>query len=85
MPLSGLVLVMAGGYGVLFAGRWALPNPLPRSEALAVAAAWLHLATGVMIAVTLIGHLSVVLRHRHRILPRMLFSGPRPPDGANRG
>lgn len=85
MPLSGFVLVMAGGYGVLFAGRWALPNPLPRSDALAVAAAWLHLATGIMIAAALAGHMWVVLRHRRRIIGRMLFSAPRRPDAANPG
>lgn len=86
MPLSGFVLVMAGGYGVLFAGRWALPNPLPRLEALAIAASWLHLATGIMIAVALIGHLWVVLRHRRLLIGRMLpVSGPRRPDAANPG
>ena len=55
MPLSGLVLVMAGGFGVLFAGRWPLPNPFPRSDATALAASWLHLATGIMIAAALAG------------------------------
>jgi cytochrome b561 len=85
MPLSGFVLVMAGGYGVLLAGRWALPNPLPRWDALAIAASWLHLATGIMIAAALAGHLWVVLRHRGRLLPRMLPNAPRPPDAANPG
>lgn len=84
MPLSGFVLVMAGGYGVLFAGRWALPNPLPRSEWAAIAASWLHLATGIVIAAALAAHLSVVLRHRRGILRRMLFSAPRPPGAASR-
>ena len=85
MPRSGLVLVMAGGYGVLIASRWAPPNLLPSLQGVAAAASWLHLATGIPIAVALAGHLWVVLRQRRRLIGRMLFSAPRPPDAASRG
>ncbi|MEQ1660795.1 MAG: cytochrome b/b6 domain-containing protein, partial [Hylemonella sp.] len=35
LPLSGVVYVMAGGYGVHLFGAWHLPNPLPASATLA--------------------------------------------------
>jgi cytochrome b561 len=76
MPLSGLLHVMAGGYGVQFAGLWALPNPLPRIGWLAAVGAWGHVATGIMLAVALAGHLLVVGRHLPRgLLRRMLPRG----------
>lgn len=73
MPLTGLLHVMAGGYGVLLAGRWPLPNPLPRLEWLEAVGAWGHVAAGVMLLLGLAGHLFVVGRHlRHGVLRRML-------------
>ncbi len=40
MPVTGLLHVMAGGYGVRFAGAFDLPNPFPRWEWLAAVGAW---------------------------------------------
>ncbi len=73
MPLTGLLHVMAGGYGVLLAGLWALPNPLPRLEFLAEIGAWGHVVTGLMLLAALAGNLFVVFRHlQHGLLRRML-------------
>lgn len=76
MPISGAVFVMAGGYGIRFAGIYDLPNPLPRSEALARMAEVLHLCGAVLLVGALAGHLGVVLRHtlllRDGLIRRML-------------
>jgi cytochrome b561 len=76
LPVSGFLYVMAGGYGVAFAGLWELPNPLPRSGWLAASAKWVHVIGGVAVAVALAVHLAVVLRHavllRDGLLRRML-------------
>jgi cytochrome b561 len=76
LPVSGFVYVMAGDYGVMFAGRWELPNPLPRSEALAAVARLVHIAAAILLAAALAGHLGLVLRHtlwlRDGLLWRML-------------
>ncbi|BDG72222.1 cytochrome b [Roseomonas fluvialis] len=76
MPVSGFVYVMAGGYGVLFAGVLALPNPLPRWAWLALAGKWTHIAGALLLAAALAAHLTVVLRHTllhsHGLLRRML-------------
>lgn len=63
MPVSGFVYVMAGGYGVLFAGAVALPNPIGRWDLLAEAAKWVHLGAALLLAASLAAHLDVVLRH----------------------
>lgn len=79
MPVSGFVYVMAGGYGVLFAGAVVLPNPLPRWEWLALAGKWTHIAAALLLAASLAAHLAVVLRHtlvhRHGLIRRMLPRG----------
>jgi cytochrome b561 len=79
MPLSGFVYVMAGGYGVLFAGAVALPNPLPRWEWLALAGKWTHIAGALLLAAALAAHLAVVLRHTlllgNGLIRRMLPGG----------
>ena len=73
MPLTGLLHVMAGGYGVKLGGIWALPNPLPKMEWLGGLAAWGHVGTGLMLLAALAGHLWVVARHLpHGLLRRML-------------
>jgi len=76
LPVSGFMHVMAGGYGVAFAGVAALPNPLPRWEWLALAGKWGHVAGGALLAVSLAAHLGVVLRHtlvkRNGLVRRML-------------
>jgi cytochrome b561 len=80
MPVSGFVYVMAGGYGVLLAGLWPLPNPIGRWEALALGAKWLHVGGAVLLAAALALHLGIVLRHalllRDGLLRRMLPGRP---------
>lgn len=63
MPISGFVFVMAGGYGVQFAGAFALPNPIGRWEPLGEAARIVHVATALMLGVALLAHLGIVFRH----------------------
>jgi cytochrome b561 len=76
LPVSGFVYVMAGDYGVMVAGVWALPNPLPRSEVLAAAGRWVHIGAAIVLAAALAGHLGLVLWHTlvlgDRLLWRML-------------
>lgn len=76
MPLSGFAYVMAGGYGVLLFGIWALPNPIGAWPALEVIAKWVHIGAGWVLAATLAGHIGLVLRHqvflRDGLLRRML-------------
>lgn len=76
MPATGFVYVMAGGYGVQFAGVFALPNPIGRWEGLGILAAWLHVIGAVGLVLALAAHLGVVLRHavllRDGLLRRML-------------
>jgi cytochrome b561 len=64
MPLSGFVHVMAGGYGVLLFGLFALPNPLGSWPTLAGLAQWTHIGAGWVLAATLAGHVGLVLRHQ---------------------
>lgn len=76
MPVSGFVFTMAGGYGVQFAGVWALPNPIGKWEALGEAARVVHVASAILLVLALAAHLGVVLRHvvllRDGLLRRML-------------
>lgn len=76
MPVSGFVYVMAGGYGVQFAGLFALPNPIGRWDLLAGAAKATHVAAAILLGVALAAHLGVVLRHtlvlRNGLIRRML-------------
>ncbi len=76
MPLSGFVFTMAAGYGVQFAGLFALPNPIGRSELLGEAARILHVGCAIALGLALTAHLGVVLRHtlllRDGLLRRML-------------
>lgn len=76
MPVSGFVYVMAGGYGVQFAGAFALPNPLGRWDLLAGIAKGIHIGAAILLGVALMGHLGVVLRHtlvlRDGLIRRML-------------
>lgn len=75
MPTSGLVFVMAGGYGVNLAGLWELPRP-GEAKRLAALARWAHLACALLLAAALAAHLAVVVRHtllrRNGLLRRML-------------
>lgn len=62
LPLSGFLHVMAGGYGVQFAGLFALPNPIGKVEWLGEVGRLAHIAGGVLLALALAGHLALVLR-----------------------
>ena len=79
MPVSGFVYVMAGGYGVQFAGAFALPNPIGRWDLLAGVAKGIHIAAAILLGMALMGHLGVVLRHtlvlRNGLIRRMLPGG----------
>jgi cytochrome b561 len=69
LPMSGFLHVMAGGYGVLVAGLFALPNPIGKVEWLGEVGRVAHIAGGVLLAAALAGHLSLVLRRG--LFPRM--------------
>lgn len=85
MPVSGFLYVMAGGYGVLLFGAWALPNPIGPTPALATAAKWVHVLAGWALTLALAGHIGLVLRHqlvlRDGLLGRMLPGRRGPPPG----
>ncbi len=78
MPVSGFVYVMAGGYGVHLFGHWHLPNPIGEWPLLASAAKLVHLIGAIALALAVLGHVGLVLRHQlllrdgllHRMLPR---------------
>jgi cytochrome b561 len=78
MPVSGYLYVMAGGYGVNLFGVVDLPNPIGARPWLATAAKWTHVAAAYVLALTLVGHIGLVLRHQlvlkdgllRRMLPR---------------
>lgn len=76
MPVSGFVFTMAGGYGVQFAGAFALPNPIGKWAGLAAAARIVHLGCAIGLGLALAAHLGVVFRHavvlRNGLLRRML-------------
>ena len=63
MPISGLVFVMTGGYGVNFFGRWQLPNLLGEQATIAFLAQWTHRATAWLIVFTLLAHWGLGIRH----------------------
>jgi cytochrome b561 len=77
MPVSGFVFVMAGGFGVVLFGRWDLPNVIGKHPALARTAELTHEASAVLLALALVAHWVVILRHHrvhkdryvHRMLP----------------
>jgi cytochrome b561 len=75
LPVTGFLYVMAGGFGVQFAGAFALPNPIGRIAWLAEAARVAHVAGGVLLAAALAGHLWLVLRRR--LFGRMWPGGAR--------
>jgi len=64
MPVSGLLYVMAGGYGVRLLGAVDLPNPLGSVPWLAIAARWTHIGAGWVLVGALAGHIGLVLRHQ---------------------
>jgi cytochrome b561 len=64
MPVSGLIYVMAGGYGVLLFGLLALPNPIGEWKALAGLAGWIHVLSALALGIAMILHAGLVMRHR---------------------
>ena len=76
MPISGYIYVMAGGFGVLLFGEWALSNPIGKSETLAFVGKWVHIVSAWVLLAGIIGHLFVVFRHqffmRDGLIKRML-------------
>lgn len=76
MPLSGLVYVLAGGFGVRLFGLFDLPNPIGSAPGLAAIAKWTHVASAMLLLLPLGAHLGLVLAHhfglRDRLLNRML-------------
>jgi cytochrome b561 len=76
MPISGYVFVMAGDYGVMFFGKWPLPNPIGKVEWLSTIAEYTHITTAVVIVAAWLAHMGFVFKrhciHRDRYLRRML-------------
>lgn len=76
MPLSGLLYVMAGGYGVRLFGLWPLPNPIGEIGLVASVARWTHVIGGWLLLAGIAGHVGLVVRHtilrRNALLRRML-------------
>jgi cytochrome b561 len=64
MPLSGLVYVMAGGYGVNLFGIHELPRPAATNAMLAGTAKWAHIVTGYALILALGTHLIIVLHQQ---------------------
>lgn len=81
MPLSGLLFVMAGGYGVKLFGLYNLPNPVWEHAGLASAGRFVHVLAAYGFVLALGAHLGLVLRHhlieRDGLLWRMLPRRPR--------
>ncbi len=76
MPLSGLLHVMAGGYGVNLFGLWELPRVLPSQPLLAWAGEVTHSLAAYALVAALTLHLGLVAKHaridRDGLLARML-------------
>jgi cytochrome b561 len=76
VPLSGLLYVMAGNYGVLLFGLWDLPNPIGPAPLVAEIALWVHVGCAMLLLLPLGTHLGLVLGHhfglRDRLIHRML-------------
>lgn len=76
MPLSGLLYVMAGGYGVRLFGLFDLPNPIGSYPTLAAAAKWVHVTSAILLLLPLGAHLALVFGHHFKagdgLINRML-------------
>ena len=76
MPLSGVIHVFAGGYGVRLFGVVDLPYPIGRNAAIGGIALWVHVVTSKLLLLPLGAHLFLVLGHhfglRDRLIARML-------------
>lgn len=76
MPITGLLHVMAGGYGVHLFGLWELPRLLPPQPLLAWGGEVIHAVTAYALVAALTLHLGLVVKHervdRDGLLARML-------------
>jgi len=76
MPLSGVLYVMAGNYGVRLFGLWDLPNPIGPAPLTAEIGLWVHVACATLLLLPLGIHLGLVLGHhfgtKDRLIDRML-------------
>lgn len=76
MPVSGLLHVMAGGYGVNLLGVWELPRVLSPQPLLAWIGEVIHSITAYALVAALTLHLGLVVKHqrvdRDGLLARML-------------
>ncbi len=76
MPLSGLVYVFAGGYGLRMFGAFDLPNPIGSFPTLAVLARWTHVTSAILLLLPLGAHVLLVLAHhfglKDELIKRML-------------
>ncbi|WP_341367958.1 cytochrome b [Yoonia sp. BS5-3] len=73
MPISGYIYVMAGGYGVLLFGEWRLPDPIGKSEMLALIGRWVHIIAGYILAASVLGHLFIVFRHQFFVKDGLIY------------
>ncbi len=75
MPVSGLIHVFAGGYGVRLFGVVDLPYPIGRNATVGGFALWVHIVTSKLLLLPLGAHLFLVLGHhfglRDRLIARM--------------
>jgi cytochrome b561 len=72
MPLSGLLYVFAGGYGVKLFGVFDLPNPIGTAPSLAALAKWTHVASAMLLLLPLGAHLGIVLGHHFGLNDRLI-------------
>jgi cytochrome b561 len=73
MPISGFIYVMAGGYGVNLFGVLELSNPIGERAWLAGAAGWVHTLTAIVLALTIAGHVGLVLWHQLVLKDGLLY------------
>ncbi len=73
MPLSGLLYVFAGGYGVQLFGLYDLPNPIGVAPFLAALAKWLHVGGAMLLLLPLGAHLGIVLGHHFGLNDRLIM------------
>jgi len=80
MPISGLIHVFAGGYGVRLFGLVDLPYPIGKDAAIGGLALWVHIVTSKLLLLPLGAHLFLVLGHHFglhdRLIARMLPGRP---------
>lgn len=73
MPVSGYIYVMAGGFGVKLFGVWDMTNPIGKVDNIAFVGKWVHIGAGWVLAVAVLGHLFIVLRHQLLVKDGLLY------------